>query len=385
MPSPASARPRPGRGCSTSTATAGWRSSPSTARHGRAPVPHRRTAAGSRGSRCRTRPAVDLDDPDVQFVDLDGDGLADLLVTEGDAADLVPVARRGGLRPRDHACPPRRRGQRARLVLSDGTSSVHLADMSGDGLADLVRIRNGEVSYWPNLGYGRFGARITMDGAPWFDPEELFDPRRLRLADVGRFRPDRPDLPRRRRGPGPPQPTPATGSRRRRPLPGLPPADATWTRSRPSTCSAPAPPAWSGRRADPDDARRSLRYADLTGGVKPHLLERVDNNLGARDRDPVRPVHPVLPRRRGRRPALADPAAVPGAGGGAGGDLRPGQREPVRHAVRLPPRLLRRHRPGVPRLRPDRAVGHRGTLRPVPGRPVHGRRTWIRPRTCRRC
>ena len=31
--------------------------------------------------------------------------------------------------------------------------------MNGDGLADLVRIRNGEVCYWPNLGYGRFGAR----------------------------------------------------------------------------------------------------------------------------------------------------------------------------------------------------------------------------------
>ena len=41
--------------------------------------------------------------------------------------------------------------------------------MSGDGLTDLVRIRNGEVCYWPNLGYGRFGAKVTMDDAPWFD------------------------------------------------------------------------------------------------------------------------------------------------------------------------------------------------------------------------
>ena len=41
--------------------------------------------------------------------------------------------------------------------------------MSGDGLTDLVRIRNGEVCYWPNLGYGRFGAKVTMDNAPWFD------------------------------------------------------------------------------------------------------------------------------------------------------------------------------------------------------------------------
>ena len=38
--------------------------------------------------------------------------------------------------------------------------------MSGDGLTDIVRIRNGEVCYWPNLGYGRFGAKVTMDNAP---------------------------------------------------------------------------------------------------------------------------------------------------------------------------------------------------------------------------
>jgi hypothetical protein len=56
--------------------------------------------------------------------------------------------------------------------------------MSGDGLTDLVRIRNGEVCYWPNLGYGHFGAKVTMDNAPWFDRPDLFDQRRIRLADI---------------------------------------------------------------------------------------------------------------------------------------------------------------------------------------------------------
>ncbi len=45
-------------------------------------------------------------------------------------------------------------------------------------------MRAGEVCYWPNLGYGRFGATVTMDGAPWFDPPSAFDPRRIRLADI---------------------------------------------------------------------------------------------------------------------------------------------------------------------------------------------------------
>jgi len=56
--------------------------------------------------------------------------------------------------------------------------------MSGDGLVDLVRIRNGEVSYWPNLGYGRFGTKVTMDNPPWFDRSDQFDNKRLRLADI---------------------------------------------------------------------------------------------------------------------------------------------------------------------------------------------------------
>ena len=40
-----------------------------------------------------------------------------------------------------------------RLVFADGTQSIYLADICGDRLADLVCIRNGEVCYWPNLGY----------------------------------------------------------------------------------------------------------------------------------------------------------------------------------------------------------------------------------------
>src|SRR5262249_43955270 len=71
-----------------------------------------------------------------------------------------------------------------RVVFSDASQSVYLADLSGDGLADLVRIRNGEVCYWPNLGYGRFGAKITMDNAPRFDEPDMFDQRRIRLADI---------------------------------------------------------------------------------------------------------------------------------------------------------------------------------------------------------
>ena len=56
--------------------------------------------------------------------------------------------------------------------------------MSGGGMTDIVRIRNGEVCYWPNLGYGRFGAKVTMQGAPWFDEPDQLDPQYIKLGDV---------------------------------------------------------------------------------------------------------------------------------------------------------------------------------------------------------
>src|SRR5262249_32274306 len=37
---------------------------------------------------------------------------------------------------------------------------------------------------WRNLGYGHFGAKVTMDNAPWFDTPDQFDPKRIRLADI---------------------------------------------------------------------------------------------------------------------------------------------------------------------------------------------------------
>ncbi|MEU4419672.1 SpvB/TcaC N-terminal domain-containing protein [Actinoplanes sp. NPDC024001] len=224
-------------------------------------------------------PPVDLDAPHVTLVDVDGDGVADILVLEGDSLTWYPSARSDGFgagvtlptAADDDAGP--------RLVLSGRSSSVHLADMSGDGLADLVRIGNGEVSYYPNLGYGRFGARVAMDGAPWFDSAELFDPARLRLADVdGSGVTDilylARDGVRIHLNDG------GNGLVPYGDLPGLPSPQATESAETVdllgtgTTCLV-----WSS--SHPDDAGRSLRYADLTGGVKPHLLERVVNNLGA--------------------------------------------------------------------------------------------------------
>ena len=56
--------------------------------------------------------------------------------------------------------------------------------MSGDGLTDIVRIRNGEIVYWPHLGYGKFGPKVTMQNSPIFDHQDLFNPEYLQLTDI---------------------------------------------------------------------------------------------------------------------------------------------------------------------------------------------------------
>ena len=70
------------------------------------------------------------------------------------------------------------------IVFADAKQTIFLADMSGDGMTDIVRIRNGEVCYWPNLGYGKFGAKVAMDNAPVFDHPDAFNPAYMRLADI---------------------------------------------------------------------------------------------------------------------------------------------------------------------------------------------------------
>jgi RHS repeat-associated protein len=129
-------------------------------------------------------PEVDSREPNLRLVDLTGDGHADILITEGEALAWYPSLGEDGFGPARRVNVPLDEERGPRLIFADRTESIYLADLSGDGLSDLVRVRNGEICYWPNLGYGRFGSKVTMDNAPWFDHPDQFDEGRIRLADI---------------------------------------------------------------------------------------------------------------------------------------------------------------------------------------------------------
>lgn len=224
-------------------------------------------------------PNLSWKDPNLRFVDLTGDGHADVMVTENEVITWYPSLAEEGFGEGEKAYQPFDEEKGPRLVFADGTQSIYLSDMSGDGLSDLVRIRNGEVCYWPNLGYGRFGARVTMDNAPWFDSADLFDQKRIRLADIdGSGTTDIFYLGRNgiqiyfnRSG---------NSYSSVQMLSSLPHIDNhSSIQVTDLFGNGTAYLVWSSPL--PGDSQRPMQYIDLMGGNKPHLLVRSKNNLGA--------------------------------------------------------------------------------------------------------
>ncbi|MDF2679174.1 MAG: Rhs family protein [Brevibacillus sp.] len=224
-------------------------------------------------------PNIDWDGPDVRFIDVTGDGSADLLITSEAAFTYYPSMAVNGFDEavRVNGWDDEEKGPK--LLFGEAKQSIFLADMCGDGLTDIVRIRNGEICYWPNLGYGRFGSKVTMSNAPEFDHPDKFDAKKVRLIDLDGSGPT--DL----LYIGGDQITMwfnQSGNRWSNPrhLRGLPTATEQMhvtvvdLLGQGTACLV-----WSS--ALPVHSREPLRYIDLFSGQKPHLLCSFHNNLGA--------------------------------------------------------------------------------------------------------
>ncbi|KAK6330099.1 hypothetical protein TWF718_003527 [Orbilia javanica] len=131
-----------------------------------------------------TFPSVDWESENVKFIDVTGDGLSDLVVAEEDVFTFYPLLGERGYDAAEWASKGLSGDAGPRLIFADIESTIHLADMTGDGLHDILRVRNCDVSYWPNLGYGKFGPRIVMDNAPTFTSHDQFNQHNLLVADI---------------------------------------------------------------------------------------------------------------------------------------------------------------------------------------------------------
>ena len=221
---------------------------------------------------------LDLRDPNVRMLDLNGDGKPDIILSNQGAFwwwknqgkigyDSPELAAQGFNEEKDPA-----------ILFADQEQSIFLADMSGDGLTDIVRIRNGEICYWANMGYGRFSAKITMSNSPVFDSSDQFNLAYLRLADIsgtgatdiiylgknkfqafinysGNSWSNRQEI-------EPFFPTEEPNKITVTDLLGNGTACIVWSSELPAYQNAP------------------MKYIDLMGGIKPHILKSYENGLG---------------------------------------------------------------------------------------------------------
>ncbi|MBA3462798.1 MAG: VCBS repeat-containing protein [Deltaproteobacteria bacterium] len=231
----------------------------------------------------RAAPPFSFEDPEVRLLDLDGNGVTDALRT-GAAFELYFHDREHGWTSTE----TRERGPIDRFPdVRFSDRRVKLADMTGDGLIDIVLVDQGRVDYWPYLGNGRWGERVTMSGELAFpDAASLggigFDPDRLLVGDIDGdgvadlvyVEHHRCTIWLNQSGNGWSQPITVNGTPPVSHIDSVRIADVLGT-------GAPGI-LWSydlGAVAD-----SSYKFLDLTGGTKPYLLSERDNHSGARTR-----------------------------------------------------------------------------------------------------
>jgi hypothetical protein len=222
-----------------------------------------------------------MNDPNLRFIDVTGDGKADILISQDDVFVWYESVGERGFASESRTIPVALDEEKGPCILfSDPTESIYLADFSGDGMVDIIRIRNGDICYWPNMGYGRFGTKVVMDHAPWFDNTEAFWFHRLVLGDID--------------GSGT---TDLIYFHEKGATVYYNLAGNAWSNPLRMECLVPRFDSfttvaavdllssgtmclvWSSKH--PTDEGRSMRYVDLSGGQKPHLLSKVVTNMGS--------------------------------------------------------------------------------------------------------
>ena len=233
---------------------------------------------------------------------------------------------------------------------------VHLADMNGDGLQDLVRVGSGRSSTGRGSATGASARASSWPTAPAYPAGARPGRRRagrrrrrrLRRPGVGHGRrARRRDQPQRRHAPVAriaPLPAPLPGTLRAVNMNGGPGAGLLW-------CSL--------RFGRPAYVQVEFSPGEVSPGAAPYLLTSVDNGSGLRSELSYRPAVEDYLRDAGEGRAWTTHLPLPAAGRRryARGRQRLGPAD--RDRLPLPRRALRPRNASVPRLRQDRAPGGR--------------------------
>jgi RHS repeat-associated protein len=121
---------------------------------------------------------TELNNPLGELVDLNGNGKADLLFVRGQNLLFYLSEGTSGF-----SAPQQAEREAGFPASDDGALQVTtFANIFGDGLSHRVRISDGQIEVWPNLGFGHFGEKVMLGGAPRFNQETSGS--RIYIADV---------------------------------------------------------------------------------------------------------------------------------------------------------------------------------------------------------
>lgn len=246
-------------------------------------------------------PTVDFgkDSLDIRVLDVNGDGLVDVVATKGTAVQTYYALGRypkgdgaygtatwtSGTTATLSADPEAHCVPWAGTPVRFSDPDIRLADLNGDGLSDIVRFRQGDVRYWPARGNGVWGTGdpsacvaggfaentdVAMTNAPPFaDPNasgiRFDDVNGDGLDDMVQVRFDAIDVWLNVDG---------VGWTDRHVLSMTPPEPSFFDRVQLADVNG------SGTRDVLWGSGGNYQYVDLTGGAQPWLLNHVANGLG---------------------------------------------------------------------------------------------------------